>query len=213
MLRKFVIAALLISVLAGSNQIVYAESGSASVKECLEKTEKCSESESTDSKEKTALQGTPTLSAGDIMKMIFAFLLVIGLLFALLKFVNKKGRLLQKNKIVQNLGGTNVGSSKSVQVVKVGNQLFIIGVGENVQLLSEITGQEKQQLLTQYEEQQKNESEYKVVLPSFLEKLTSKKEEKSSHSFQQLFQREMNEMKIKRQNVLKELERNKKNDE
>lgn len=125
----------------------------------------------------------------------------------------KKGRLLQKNKVVQNLGGTNVGSSKSVQVVKVGNQLFIIGVGENVQLLSEITGQEKQQLLTQYEEQQKNESEYKVVLPSFLEKLTSKKEEKSSHSFQQLFQREMNEMKIKRQNVLKELERNKKNDE
>lgn len=52
MLRKFVIVALLISVLAGSNQIVYAESGSASVKECLEKTEKCSESESTDSKEK-----------------------------------------------------------------------------------------------------------------------------------------------------------------
>ena len=202
MLRKFVIAALLISVLAGSNQIVYAESGSASVKECLEKTEKCSENESTDSKEKTELQGTPTLSAGDIMKMIFAFLLVIGLLFALLKFVNKKGRLLQKNKIVQNLGGTNVGSSKSVQVVKVGDQLLIIGVGENVQLLSEITGQ-----------QQKNESEYKVVLPSFLEKLTSKKEEKSSHSFQQLFQREMNEMKIKRQNVLKELERNKKNDE
>ncbi|MEK1828721.1 hypothetical protein AAAC51_05940 [Priestia megaterium] len=44
-----------------------------------------------------------------------------------------------------------------------------------MQLLSEITGQEKQQLLTQYEEQQKNESEYKVVLPSFLEKLTSKK--------------------------------------
>jgi flagellar protein FliO/FliZ len=43
--------------------------------------------------------------------------------------------------------------------------------------------------------------------------LTSKKEEKSSHSFQQLFQREMNEMKIKRQNALKELERNKKNDE
>ncbi|RDZ11871.1 flagellar biosynthesis protein FliZ [Priestia megaterium] len=213
MLRKFVIAALLISVLAGSNQIVYAESGSASVKECLEKTEKCSESKSTDSKEKTELQGAPTLSAGDIVKMIFAFLLVIGLLFALLKFVNKKGRLLQKNKVVQNLGGTNVGSSKSVQVVKVGNQLFIIGVGENVQLLSEITGQGKQQLLTQYDEQQKNEGEYKVVLPSFLEKLTSKKEEKFSHSFQQLFQREMNEMKIKRQNVLKELERNKKKDE
>lgn len=213
MLRKFVIVALLISVLAGLNQIVYAESGSASVKECLEKTEKCSESESTDSKEKTELQATPALSAGDIVKMIFAFLLVIGLLFALLKFVNKKGRLLQKNKVVQNLGGTNVGSSKSVQVVKVGNQLFVIGVGENVQLLSEITGQEKQQLLTQYEEQQKNEDEYKVVLPSFLEKFTSKKEEKSSHSFQQLFQREMNEMKIKRQNALKELERNKKNDE
>jgi len=213
LLRKFVIATLLISVLAGSNQIVYAESGSASVKECLEKTEKCSERESTDSKEKTELQGTPALSAGDIVKMIFAFLLVIGLLFALLKFVNKKGRLLQKNKIVQNLGGTNVGSSKSVQVVKVGDQLLIIGVGENVQLLSEITGQEKQQLLTHYEEQQKNEGEYKVVLPSFLEKLTSKKEEKSSHSFQQLFQREMNEMKIKRQNALKELERNKKNDE
>ncbi len=111
------------------------------------------------------------------------------------------------------MGGTNVGSSKSVQVVKVGNQLFVIGVGDNVQLLSEITGQEKQQLLTQYEEQQKNEGEYKVVLPSLLEKLTSKKEEKSSHSFQQLFQREMNEMKTKRQNVLKKLERNKKNDE
>lgn len=213
MLRKFVIAALVASILTGSNQIAYAESGSPSVKECLENKAKCSKGESTKSKEKTELQETPTLSAGDIVKMVLAFLLVIGLLFALLKFVNKKGRMLQKNKVVQNLGGTNVGSSKSVQVVKVGEQLFVIGVGENVQLLSEITGQEKQQLLTQYEEQQRNEGEYKVVLPSFLEKLTSKKEEKSSHSFQQLFQREMNEMKTKRQNVLKELERNKKNDE
>lgn len=64
MLRKFVIAALVASILTGLNQIAYAESGSPSVKECLENKAKCSKGESTKSKEKRNFKRRPPFPLG-----------------------------------------------------------------------------------------------------------------------------------------------------
>ena len=70
--------------------------------------------------------------------MIFATVFVVGLLYFVLKFVNKNGRLFKSTQLIENLGGTALGANRSVQLIKVGNRLLIVGVGENIQLLKEI---------------------------------------------------------------------------
>ena len=41
---------------------------------------------------------------------------------------------------MQNLGGVGVSQGKSVQLLQVGNSLFLVGVGEDITLLKEIDG-------------------------------------------------------------------------
>lgn len=90
----------------------------------------------------------------EVIKMVAALIFVVLLLYFLLKFMSKKSRSYQHNKLVQNFGGTSLGGNRSIQVIKVGKQLLIVGVGEDIQLLKEITDEaERNEYIRQYEEQ------------------------------------------------------------
>jgi flagellar protein FliO/FliZ len=87
------------------------------------------------------------------IKFILSFILVIGLLFVLLRFLSKRGRL-QTNGPVLPLGGHMLGNNRSVQVVLIGQTIYIIGVGETISLLRSLShGEEYQHLLESYENQ------------------------------------------------------------
>ena len=75
--------------------------------------------------------------------MMLAFVVVIILLFLVLKFLKKQTQQVQQNALMQNLGGVSVGQQKSIQLVKVGHKMMVIGVGDNVQLLREVTDAEE----------------------------------------------------------------------
>ncbi|MED3660409.1 flagellar biosynthetic protein FliO [Ureibacillus sp. FSL K6-8385] len=108
-------------------------------------------SDSTAVKEQTAVG----LTAWDYVKMILALLLVLMLLVWVLKFINKKSSHFQQNHLVKNLGGISLGSQKSVQVLQIGEALYIVGVGDNVELIKEITDRaEVERLLDFYNEKQ-----------------------------------------------------------
>lgn len=84
--------------------------------------------------------------------MIGALLFVIFLIYALVKFMNKRNRLLKPFQYVENIGGTSLGQNKSVQLIKVGNRVLVVGVGDNIQLLKEIDDErEYKEILTQHE--------------------------------------------------------------
>lgn len=189
---------------------VYAEQGQPSVTECMENPTKCKDTNVPNENGESVKNESTTISSWDFLKMIFAFLFVIALLFVLLKFLNKRTHLLQSNKIVQNLGGANLGSNKSVQVVKVGDQVFVLGVGENVQLLSQLSGDEKETIMQKYEQSQSNQTEIQMALPHMIEKWKRRKQPINDNTnFQQLFKKEMNEMAVARKKALHELERDK----
>lgn len=102
----------------------------------------------TDQKQSNAKVG---ITFWDFLRMILATIFVVGLLYFLLKFINKKSKVFKSTQLVENLGGTTLGANRSVQIVKIANQLFIVGVGENVQLLKEIDDpKEHRQILTDY---------------------------------------------------------------
>lgn len=95
------------------------------------------------------------LTPWDYIKMFLALLFVLVLLVWVLKFINKKSIRFQQNNMVRNLGGISLGSQKSVQILQIGDRLYIVGVGENVELIKEISDREEiDKLLSYYNEKQ-----------------------------------------------------------
>ena len=93
------------------------------------------------------------VSAWDYIRTLFALAFVVGLLFVLLKFVNRKNRMYDKNRFMKNMGGLSLGQHKSVQLVAIGDTYYLIGVGEDIRLLKEITdADEITALIEHYEE-------------------------------------------------------------
>lgn len=88
------------------------------------------------------------------IKFIVSFALVIGLLILLLRFLSKRNRLFPSNGPVLPLGGHMLGNNRSLQVILIGQTIYIIGVGETITLIRSISqGEEYQHLLETYENQ------------------------------------------------------------
>nr|WP_234969314.1 flagellar biosynthetic protein FliO [Bacillus mediterraneensis] len=143
-LRAIFAAASMIAVLLGSPAWTVAEQP-VSVKDCVEGKKGCGEDQIKGSKKEPSQAESQAIGVTiwDFVKMFFATAFVIALLYALLKFINKRSVNYKRSQIVENLGGTSLGTNKSIQVVKVGNSLLVIGVGENVRLLKEIEDREE----------------------------------------------------------------------
>nr|WP_275899557.1 flagellar biosynthetic protein FliO [Bacillus piscicola] len=76
-------------------------------------------------------------------QLIVALAVVIGLMYLLVKILNKRTKTFQAHQTMQNLGGVPLGQHKSIQLVKVGERLLVVGVGESIQLLTEIMNEEE----------------------------------------------------------------------
>lgn len=93
-----------------------------------------------------SVSGGSTLAM--FVKLILALAAVLFLIYALMRVIQRKTESWPGGGKIENIGGVAVGPSKSVQLVKVGNRLFLIGVGEDVQLLKEIHDKDEVDELT-----------------------------------------------------------------
>ncbi|PZE22442.1 flagellar biosynthetic protein FliO [Paenibacillus xerothermodurans] len=83
-----------------------------------------------------------------ITKVIFFLLIIIGLFFVVIKFIAQKNKMLF-GRSLRSLGGVPLGQNKSIQVVEIGRSLYIVGVGENVQLMEKIQDAEEVAYITE----------------------------------------------------------------
>ncbi|NMD69098.1 hypothetical protein HHO41_02270 [Bacillus sp. DNRA2] len=139
-------------------------SGDTSVYDSIQKGEKKAKAESPEKKD------SPSASLfSSFIKFIFSFALVIGLLFLLMNYLSKRNRSFQSNGPILSLGGQTLGNNRSLQVVLIGQTIYIVGVGDQITLIRTITkGEEYQSLLEGFE----NQAE--VITPKWLT-LDSKK--------------------------------------
>jgi flagellar protein FliO/FliZ len=84
-----------------------------------------------------------TITIWDIVKLIFTTIFIIVFIYFILKLINKRGKLFNQYKYLENLGGTSLGTNRSIQLVKVGERVLVLGVGESVQLIKEISDDEE----------------------------------------------------------------------
>lgn len=82
-----------------------------------------------------------------------ASLILIGILIYGLVRVLARARMQPKGGLFQVYGGVSLGPNKSLQLVRMGDSLYLLGVGDNIQLIRRIEpGPEAENLLLQVEE-------------------------------------------------------------
>jgi flagellar protein FliO/FliZ len=148
-----------------------AASEDSTVNEWFQKKDEKTADKSEQKKEKTTQTAdetegaaAPSVSAFDFVKMIFALLFVIALIYGLVKLMNKRNRLLKPFQYVENIGGTSVGQNRSIQLIKVGNSVLVVGVGETIQLLKEIEDEKEiEDILSQHEEAMSSKIEWQKL--------------------------------------------------
>jgi len=91
-----------------------------------------------------------------LIKLVFYTIVVVGLIYLLIRFLSKRQQKLQHHSVFTPIGGTPLGNNKSVQLVKVGDSLYMIGVGDNVNLLKEIEDKEEVERILEQAEEQKS---------------------------------------------------------
>ncbi|MBW8350506.1 flagellar biosynthetic protein FliO [Bacillus sp. IITD106] len=156
-----------------------------------------------------------SIGISEYLKMIFALIFVIAILYFLLKFINKRSQSYGQNRLVQNLGGTPLGGNRSIQIVKVGNRLLILGVGEDVQLLKEITDeQEYENYMKQYEEQLEQSLQPVDMLTKWIKGVNKSTKEANSRSQQPFhihLKTQLDEIKKERKQTMNKLDQKESN--
>ncbi|WP_390216371.1 flagellar biosynthetic protein FliO [Halobacillus campisalis] len=135
----------------------------------------------------------------NIIKLIFALLLVLALIYGLLKFFNKRSKMFQKNRTMETLGGVTLAPNRSLQAVRIGNEVYVVGVGDSINLITEITDQAtKDNLVKQEEQQDIIQKGFGEFLKNRAKSNQNQSEKSSTVQFQQLFEKQLNEMKENR---------------
>lgn len=149
------------------------------------------------------------LSGWDYAKTLLALAFVVGLLLALLKFINRKNRIFDQHRLMKNVGGLSLGQQKSIQLVVIGESYYLIGVGDEVRLLKEITSPDEIEALESYFDEDELKPQPNLVnklmamLP--LGKENAQEESNQSGDFKKMFTLRLDELKAERKKHLNRL--------
>jgi flagellar protein FliO/FliZ len=168
--------------------------------DCLETKENCDEEVPNEKPSENENMFSEDSSQGsvlfDLIKMFFALILVLALIYIVLKFLNQRNKLTPKGKMLENLGGISLGQSKSIQIIRVGPKVYVIGVGDDINLLEEITDEKmKQELINNMN--MTDDTMVRSLLPSFGSSDTNNKKD-----FKRLFSNELEKLKQNRNDLI-----------
>lgn len=141
----------------------------------------------------------------DYVKVLIALVFVLGLLLFILKYLNKRNFNYQQNAVIKNIGGLSVGQQKSVQLLLIGKSVYVVGVGDNIQLLKEIESDEEiDHLLSQIESNQSmvNTSPYIAQLIKKFSQKERPQDISKSPKFNDLFNEKIGKIKQQRSDEL-----------
>lgn len=143
--------------------------------------------------------------AKSMVKMFFALAFILLLIFVIVRLLNKRNRQISETNVIENLGGITVGTNKSIQIIRVGSKMYLIGVGESVDLLKEITEEDVVDRLLDHSESKAVETP--DLLAPFLSKIKKKETKGETPSFDRLFKNELETMKENRRKIMEQEEK------
>lgn len=148
----------------------------------------------------------------NFMKLGMALIFVVALIYGLLKAFNRKNQWLNQSRIMENLEGMSVGPNRSVQAVRVGEQVFLLGVGDTVELITEITDPDTK---ASFQKKEQAASTPGASMKNLLGKPRRQQragKHASTLQFQQLFETQLNDMKNKQKKAAERKRREQENE-
>ncbi|MCA1064537.1 flagellar biosynthetic protein FliO (plasmid) [Rossellomorea sp. AcN35-11] len=135
MIRAFLIALVMLLTPMG---IAHAESNNNSVWENM--------NQSSAEKTKPQSEELPNteIGFGEGIKTFISLIFVIGLILVVFYFIKKrKNNGFSQDNMFENIGGLPLGNQRSLQVVRMNNRIFILGVSDSIQLIKEVEDPEE----------------------------------------------------------------------
>lgn len=141
----------------------------------------------------------------NFIRMIFALLLILALIYVMVKILGRKNRTLHQTNVLENLGGIPLGHNKSIQLIRIGERVIAVGVGENVELLFEISDEKVIQLLQESSKASTSENNIFQFITERMKKI--EKKDNDSNMFKKMFANELDKMKENRNKIIQEHEK------
>ncbi|MFK3938708.1 flagellar biosynthetic protein FliO [Alkalihalobacillus sp. NPDC078783] len=158
--------------------------------------------------------GVPGNGFLTVLKLIGSLALIIALMYGLVRFLGKRTKTFRQSQLLENIGGMPLGPNRSIQLIKVGDRVLVVGVGESIQLLKEIDSKQELDELKRLQEEQ---DQANLQVPAqkafdwFKTKIARSKNHseaqqapvKAPSSFQDLFQEKLQEASKSQQELEK----------
>ncbi|KRE83260.1 hypothetical protein ASG89_13745 [Paenibacillus sp. Soil766] len=141
-----------------------------------------------------------------VVKVILVLAFIIILFYVLMRYVAKKNKGTMFGNSIRSLGGVPLGQNKSIQIVEIGHSLFVVGVGENIQLLDKIIDADEVAYITDLLHSSQDDRMGFGTISKWISKLPRKKndieeEVEITSSFQQVFHDKLKRVTDRNKNV------------
>ncbi|NGP44115.1 hypothetical protein G4V62_03795 [Bacillaceae bacterium SIJ1] len=97
--------------------------------------------------------------ASDAIRALLSLAGVLALLYIILRLIKRKQQNGQSKGALASIAGLPLGQQRSIQLVQVGHSLFVLGVGQQVELIKEITDPEEIEMVLQQHDVNQNVKE------------------------------------------------------
>lgn len=132
-----------------------------------------------------------------LIKILFSLGLIILLIYGMVRFLAVRNRHFQKGSVFANLGGIALGQNKSLQLIKVGSSLYLVGVADQIQLIRHIDNPEEIEELMEMIRQQQ-QVQY-PSLPKFLDLGRFRRENRGEEDrFESILEQKLSQLKQQR---------------
>ncbi|GGJ22308.1 flagellar biosynthetic protein FliO [Paenibacillus hunanensis] len=141
----------------------------------------------------------------NLVWVIIVLAVIIALIILLLRFLGRKNQSWLSRRAIRTIGGMALGPNKSLQVIEIGNTLYLIGVGEDITLVDKISDPDEAMLVIQ--SFQSESAEQENFFTPLISKLSSKLRPKSkieeeelrdTDAFQEVFESKLREIPNRR---------------
>ncbi|MCF6410579.1 flagellar biosynthetic protein FliO [Pseudalkalibacillus salsuginis] len=147
-----------------------------------------------------------------MIKVLLALAFVVGLMVLVLKLLHKRTQVVQQGKGIQTLGGAMLGNQRSLQLVKVGDRVLVVGVGDNVELIKEIEDEHEIKALVSHNGTQTYGSDKMDGLSKWVSSLWGNNNHSNGTSFKNILKQQLDETKQSRNAFMESLKKGHDND-
>lgn len=101
------------------------------------------------------MDGYKSSSSSLFFQLIISLALVLGLIYLFFWLLKKKNNF-TGSKLYNHLGGIPLGQNKSVQIIEIGNKIYVLGIGEDISTISILESEDEIEAIKNSLKEQRN---------------------------------------------------------